>query len=855
MRRLWVWCAGLAIMMSWGGVASADVLRATRAQPLVEVSHEVDVHVADGIATYRVRRAFHHGGDKHEQAVLAIDLPYGAAATGLRIRGQDQQWHDGELMHAERARELYKELTGMGPHEPRDPALLEWRWADELVLQVFPIAPDKTSMVEYTLTAPVHYGEGIQMITYPRPMGASPLADPVLRITHEDPSASIQIEGRAVPSQVAIPTTRPDEGAHKLCAELFEEDEGSCAVSTLEVRAPVDGKSSLALSIQHTYPSDLRAWLRSPTGESHPLLRGDSAAQNDVEQTFELEGMFQDTPEGSWSLIISDQVAMDSGVLKAWSITPEGRAQYSATGLPEIIMDAPQGEDGGLIKITLSPGAHTSRGSYSRVLVDEELGFARLELDVARELSKLPEALELVFVVDGSRSLDPGHAELTLRVAESVASHVPGASVQVVIYDRAARALFGASVQGQDFSQELERALKAHPLVLRNGSRPEEGLKLAMRLLERAPVTHQKYVIVITDERMASTWTDLASAQAIQGSGVLLHGLRVSESSKDEPSLRRTSGILERVARLTGGIFATLSNVSTDTRSKELDRQTLGLVRPVQLDAVALHPEHLAQQWRLPGVLHEGSGVREFDQLADPPERVTLTGELWSRPVEWVFASSQRQERATAAFIFSHNLHSALTEAQQYAVAMFGRAVSPVTSYLAIEPGVRPSHVGLEAALGGSGLGGRSIVSHGMVGLGRRTLTHMAQPVIPVVYACARQHLTRAATLEFGFETTKLELLALTLATPAPETAFRECVEQGIWGLELTWEVMEGIHQRFAFMVQVEPVATARAAKSLHCDWPSAKYAQELELASEHVCEQVGFDVRYKVARELFVPW
>ena len=46
-----------AALLATGG-ARADTLVATLHQPLVEVAHEVDVTVADGVARYRVRREF-----------------------------------------------------------------------------------------------------------------------------------------------------------------------------------------------------------------------------------------------------------------------------------------------------------------------------------------------------------------------------------------------------------------------------------------------------------------------------------------------------------------------------------------------------------------------------------------------------------------------------------------------------------------------------------------------------------------------------------------------------------------------------------------------------------------------------
>lgn len=70
--------------------AAADVLGSALDQPLTEVSHAVDVAVVDGIATYKVQRVFANAGTKADEVRLEIDLPYGGAATGLRIRARDR---------------------------------------------------------------------------------------------------------------------------------------------------------------------------------------------------------------------------------------------------------------------------------------------------------------------------------------------------------------------------------------------------------------------------------------------------------------------------------------------------------------------------------------------------------------------------------------------------------------------------------------------------------------------------------------------------------------------------------------------------------------------------------------------
>src|SRR4030095_10793746 len=110
MPRLAVVAVVLWVLTALPSPAAADSLRSTLGPPLREVSHSVDITVERGIATYKVRRVFANPGSVADEAGLAIDLPYGAAATGLRIRARDR-WYDAILMEREQAAALYQELT------------------------------------------------------------------------------------------------------------------------------------------------------------------------------------------------------------------------------------------------------------------------------------------------------------------------------------------------------------------------------------------------------------------------------------------------------------------------------------------------------------------------------------------------------------------------------------------------------------------------------------------------------------------------------------------------------------------------------------------------------------------------
>ncbi|MEM6989081.1 MAG: VWA domain-containing protein [Myxococcota bacterium] len=144
--------------------ATADQFEATRSQQLVERAHVIDVSVDRGHATMRVRRTVFNGGTRHDQATFHIDVPDGAVATGLRtlaVQNGKPKWFDGVLMEAEEAAAKYRELTGLGGYYPKDPALLSWRSQETLALQVFPCQPEQPKTVEYTLTVPAEYRDGL----------------------------------------------------------------------------------------------------------------------------------------------------------------------------------------------------------------------------------------------------------------------------------------------------------------------------------------------------------------------------------------------------------------------------------------------------------------------------------------------------------------------------------------------------------------------------------------------------------------------------------------------------------------------------------------------------------------------
>src|SRR5690606_17881837 len=159
-------------------------------------------------------------------------------------------------------------------------------------------------------------------------------------------------------------------------------------------------------------------------------------------------------------------------------------------------------------------------------------------------------------------------------------------------------------------------------------------------------------------------------------------------------------------------------------------------------------------------------GVRLFEShltAASAPSALTLTGQLWSDPIRLELAAAPAFSAATAAFVFGADRHDHLAEAELRAVALAGRAVSPVTSYLAIEPGVRPSKIGLDEDEGdGFEMGLFGVGRYGTIcgGTGRSTAPQTELASLIPTAACVRAHAPADPwTVELAIETTRDEIV------------------------------------------------------------------------------------------------
>lgn len=776
--------------------AHADWLEATLEQPLVELSHHVDVSFERGVAYYKVQRTFLNKGDRHDEASLRLKLPYGATATGLKIRAGDV-WYDAELMDAEVAAARYSELTGLGRFAPKDPALLSWSWADELHLRVFPVPPKGVATVAYTLAVPTSYQEGRARVFYPmREPDRDELADPTLSITHEDKLAATWLNGQRVAQQQVMILKPQPRHAH---CEGVAADDASCVVTQVDVPSqpwPIT-KLELELNIKHTYPSDLALALRSPGGKLYALAL-DNSERNDLVTKVQVELEPEDEAAGAWSLILMDVVSLDSGRLDAWRLRPLGGGakaqlgQWQAGPTGVFIPDADA--NAGVAQIEAAPREDLSfwaaRLGAVRKIKDKE--FMRVELDMARQISKMPKAPHVVFVLDGSYSAGAEGWAAQLRLIEAFLGHVPDASVELIVYQRQAQQVFGRFVSPQEVSAKLA-AWRAPDtgFALANGSALDAAMRLGLERLKAQPQAKSRYMLILGDDLVRSTYEHKAALELLkqpQLRGVNVHALRLNEADERQSYTRDESILAAPLALRQGGLALRLTSPHTPDKEDLLNLTRIGLelVRPTRLDLVQYSAQGVAQDtfkaW--PKQLHEGQGLREFLSLKRASPTLVVEGRLWNKKIKRTINNDRTFERLAMGWVFSHDLYDDLTNEEQFIMAMAAGVVSPMTSFLAVEPGVRPSTVGIEGRGGGSG-------GFGMRGLkGRRGGGLPAPPALgaliePRARKCAEQHnLPSPWLVTLHVETTGPEIVDVGL-TQAPNDKFGQCVVDAVWAMEI----------------------------------------------------------------------
>ncbi len=405
-------------------------------------------------------------------------------------------------------------------------------------------------------------------------------------------------------------------------------------------------------------------------------------------------------------------------------------------------------------------------------------------VEASPKVSKVPRNAFLVVALDASRSLGSGAIEAEKRAALAYLAHFRDAKVEVLLFDRKVRPRYGTFVP----VERVRRDLLALPIEQRNGSALELALSEAETRLASAP-NGAKRSVVISDGLTRSGLKPPRVAAALSDAKGIAHLGLIAEGT---PSLARDDEhALAPALRSTGGLVWRAHASSHASDAVAMKRVYEEWARPTRIDHIKLFSAdlELGTDVARPDSLPEGEGLSFLGFSPRDVAWVRVEGELWSKPTEHVFHADASAAQRWAALVFGSALAAELSESEMMKLALAGRAVSPVTSYLAVEPGVRPSTEGFAWGHVGSGFGsGRApSVRMGMSSVSGRTRTldrekWLRDQLVPAWDACGG----KPDTANVAFETTFAEVVDVThVELEPPDPLLQRCLSDAVWDLVL----------------------------------------------------------------------
>ncbi len=313
--------------------------------------------------------------------------------------------------------------------------------------------------------------------------------------------------------------------------------------------------------------------------------------------------------------------------------------------------------------------------------------------DAPPQLSVVPRGAWVVVIVDGSRSFDADDRRAGLAALAAALSHQRDGRVAVLVFDRKIHRLFpGFRGVGErdarpgrpDVRESQRQPGRRRP---RPGRRHPRG-GIASHRASSHPARHRS-----ADAHGAAT------------------GRAEAAKRRDRPRRRRPRGAARcwtpdddnawsDVVERTGGVVWRATATADPAATDEMRTIYEDWARPKRLRHVRIiAPGRWTRPLTDPATaeLPEGEAIERFaiDREADSlgRDRRQALGHAGGAPI---CSRTAGEARLWAALVFGSDLLDDLTEPEMMVLARRGRAVSPVTSYLAIEPGVRPSTEGLE---------------------------------------------------------------------------------------------------------------------------------------------------------------
>ncbi|MEO8842914.1 MAG: VWA domain-containing protein [Kofleriaceae bacterium] len=413
--------------------------------------------------------------------------------------------------------------------------------------------------------------------------------------------------------------------------------------------------------------------------------------------------------------------------------------------------------------------------------LDVEHGhFARVEVDLAGQISQIPPDLMTVFVIDASRSLSDRELEAQAKIIESYARLAPQSQIQVVAYARKARALLPGWMVASYAEPRLERALAT--LATGNGSNVDAGLVEANAWLEHATGTRR--VIVFTDELLGERVAGIQPKVLRDAlpANTLVHVIALDGGTTSAKTLLRDDGIvLGQIAIDSEGLA--MRAMGDDNGQFN----SLELLRPLALERVTLHddgwaatPVERVTACSTDGTsdLAEGDACVLWGETTNGATTFKLEGLLWNHKVTRVITPTA-QPRTLARILtgFAVSLDDAKAE-----IELAARAVNAQWSLIGTWGGSDGYGDELATDVYGSfgcGCGGSSDT----IGGGRGTVSTERRGSLDDQITRATKACHVKARVEVSLELTLAEIVEVAVATDDP--ADRACVTEAVWATPL----------------------------------------------------------------------
>lgn len=166
-----------------GSAAGPSLEREAADDTVREWSHQVRVHLMDGVAHLDVVRILGAPAGEPGEWSVPVGLPDGATVTGFAAGGSEPRWA-GALLDRGAAAERFAQLAAPGDAPPSPVALLDRGPFGPPSMTLFGFAPGDRVATRLAVVAPLVYEAGWRVIRYPRcdSTDGEPGATPKVRV-------------------------------------------------------------------------------------------------------------------------------------------------------------------------------------------------------------------------------------------------------------------------------------------------------------------------------------------------------------------------------------------------------------------------------------------------------------------------------------------------------------------------------------------------------------------------------------------------------------------------------------------------------------------------------------------------